>query len=268
MELGLKAGTPVTYRAGDQPNNALSLGVLEPGEIAATAGTSGVVYGISDTVRADRRSRVNSFAHVNHSTEATRLGILLCINGTGSAFRWLRERLETDYDTMNELASEVPIGCDGLCFFPFGNGVERMLENRDLGASLTHLDFNTHRDAHLARGVQEGVAFAFQYGMDVLEEVGMRPAVIRAGLQNMFSSPVFREILTSTTGVSLELYRTDGAEGAARGAAFGVGHYASLSEALTGLRRDAVFEPNPERASRYREAYRAWADELTERMSL
>ena len=268
MELGLKAGTPVTYRAGDQPNNALSLGVLEPGEIAATAGTSGVVYGISDTVRADRRSRVNSFAHVNHSTEATRLGILLCINGTGSAFRWLRERLETDYDTMNELASEVPIGCDGLCFFPFGNGVERMRENRDLGASLTHLDFNTHRDAHLARGVQEGVAFAFQYGMDVLEEVGMRPAVIRAGLQNMFSSPVFREILTSTTGVSLELYRTDGAEGAARGAAFGVGHYASLSEALTGLRRDAVFEPNPERASRYREAYRAWADELTERMSL
>ncbi len=143
-----------------------------------------------------------------------------------------------------------------------------MLKNRDLGASLTHLDFNTHRDAHLARGVQEGVAFAFQYGMDVLEEVGMRPAVIRAGLQNMFSSPVFREILTSTTGVSLELYRTDGAEGAARGAAFGVGHYASLSEALTGLRRDAVFEPNPERASRYREAYRAWADELTERMSL
>ena len=266
-ELGLKAGTPVTYRAGDQPNNALSLGVLEPGEIAATAGTSGVVYGISDTVRADRRSRVNSFAHVNHSTEATRLGILLCINGTWSAYRWLRERLETDYDMMNEQASEVPIGCDGLCFFPFGNGVERMLENRALGASMTHLDFNTHGDAYLARGVQEGIAFAFQYGMDVLRDLGMRPAVIRAGLQNMFLSPVFREILTSTTGVSLKLYRTDGAEGAARGAAFGVGHYASLSEALTGLRRDAVFEPNLERASRYREAYRAWADELTEGMS-
>jgi len=267
-ELGLKAGTPVTYRAGDQPNNALSLGVLEPGEIAATAGTSGVVYGISDTVRADPLSRVNSFAHVNHSTAATRLGILLCINGTGSAYRWLRERLETDYDKMNEQASDVPIGCDGLRFFPFGNGAERMLENRDLGASLTHLDFNTHGDAHLARSVQEGVAFAFQYGMDVLREIGMRPVVIRAGLQNMFSSPVFREILTATTGVSLELYRTDGAEGAARGAAFGVGHYASLTEALSGLRQDAVFEPNLEQAPRYREAYRAWANELTERMSL
>jgi xylulokinase len=143
-----------------------------------------------------------------------------------------------------------------------------MLENRDLGASLTHLDFNTHGDAHLARSVQEGVAFAFQYGMDVLREIGMRPVVIRAGLQNMFASPVFREILTATTGVSLELYRTDGAEGAARGAAFGVGHYASLTEALSGLRQDAVFEPNLDQAPRYREAYRAWANELTERMSL
>ena len=139
MELGLKAGTPVTYRAGDQPNNALSLGVLEPGEIAATAGTSGVVYGISDTVRADRRSRVNSFAHVNHSTEATRLGILLCINGTGSAFRWLRERLETDYDPRRKKRRRGPAGDD----------LRRLLET----ASAFHLHPSRH---DCLRAVQDG----------------------------------------------------------------------------------------------------------------
>ena len=174
-ELGLSPGTPVVYRAGDQPNNALSLNVLEPGEIAATAGTSGVVYGVSDTVRADSRSRVNSFAHVNHGGERDRLGILLCINGAGSSNRWLRETLSTSYDAMNASAAEVPVGADGLLVFPFGNGAERVLENRDPGASLANVSFNLHSRGHVARAVQEGVAFSFRYGMDVLGELGMSP---------------------------------------------------------------------------------------------
>lgn len=270
QKFGLTPGTPVVYRAGDQPNNALSLNVLEPGEIAATAGTSGVVYGVSDTVRADPRSRVNSFAHVNHSGNETetRLGILLCINGAGSSYRWLRETLSTSttsYDEMNERASAVAIGAGGLVVFPFGNGAERMLENRDPGASLAHLNFNIHDGAHLARAVQEGVAFSFRYGMDILTELGTHPRVIRAGRANMFSSPVFTDAVTGASGVSVELYRTDGAEGAARGAAVGAKHF-TLAEAFEGLECEATIEPDSERRSEYEDAYGRWSAELRERM--
>ena len=265
-ELGLPEGTPVAYRAGDQPNNALSLNVLEPGEIAATAGTSGVVYGVSDELRADPTSRVNGFAHVTHSAEATRLGILLCINGAGSANRWLRQTLSEDYETLNTLAAEVAAGADGLQFFPFGNGAERVLENRNPGAGLARLNFNVHSREHLARAVQEGVAFSFRYGMDILAELGMRPSVMRAGLANMFLSPVFRDALSASSGVSLELYRTDGAEGAARGAAVGTRYYASFAEAFAGLEREATVGPDPSRVSEYEGHYGRWARELEARL--
>jgi xylulokinase len=263
--LGLSPGTPVTYRAGDQPTNALSLNVLEPGEVAATAGTSGVVYGVTDVARPDGRSRVGSFAHVNHSVERVRLGLLLCINGTGSANRWLRQALAKEgYEGLNRLAASVPIGSGGLQFHPFGNGAERMLENQDPGASFRGLRFNDHREAHLARAVQEGVACAFRYGLEILEEVGLEVTVIRAGLGSMLLSPVFREALAALSGATLELYRTDGAEGAARGAAQGAGFYRSRAEAFQGLEIDSTITPDLERASRYREVYEAWSEGLAQ----
>lgn len=265
-ELGLSSGTPVTYRAGDQPNNALSLNVLEPGEIAATAGTSGVVYGVSDSIRADPCSRVNSFAHVNHTDDTPRLGILLCINGTGSSNRWARDLLDSSYEMMNEMAAAAPIGARGLVVLPFGNGAERMLENRDPGASVVHVSFNIHDPAHLARAVQEGIAFSFRYGMDVLAELGMRKSVIRAGQANLFLSPLFRDAVTGATGVALELYRTDGAEGAARGAAIGAGAYASATEAFHGLERELTVDPVPEHRTAYEEAYGHWLSELRRRI--
>jgi xylulokinase len=261
--LGLSPGTPVTYRAGDQPTNALSLNVLEPGEVAATAGTSGVVYGVTDVARPDPRSRVGSFAHVNHSADRARLGVLLCINGAGSANRWLRQSLAREgYEGLNQLAASVPVGSSGLLFYPFGNGAERMLENRDPGASFRGLRFNDHCEAHLARAVQEGVACAFRYGLEILEEVGLDPTVIRAGLGNMLLSGVFREALSGLSGATLELYRTDGAEGAARGAALGAGFYRSRAEAFQGLEIDSTVRPDLERASRYREIYEAWSEGL------
>jgi xylulokinase len=262
--LGLGSGTPVTFRAGDQPANALSLNVFEPGEIAATAGTSGVVYGVTDIVRADARSRVGSFAHVNHADDAVRLGVLLCVNGTGSAYRWLRRTLgETSYEELNRLGAEAPVGADGLRFYPFGNGSERMLSNLDPGASFEGLRFNSHTEAHLARAVQEGIAFSLRYGIGILEEVGLRPSVMRAGRSNLFLSPLFREALAGTTGSTLELYRTDGAEGAARGAALGSGFYRSPAEAFRGLELEGRVEPDPVIAPRYREAYEAWAEGLS-----
>lgn len=266
-ELGLAEGTLVSYRAGDQPNNALSLCVLEPGEIAATAGTSGVVYGVSDQLRSDAESRVNSFAHVNHSEALTRLGILLCINGTGSANRWVRDVTgSSGYDEANARAATIPIGSDGLRFFPFGNGAERMLRDRDPGAELIGLRFNRHSQAHFERAVQEGIVFAFRFGMDILKDLGVLPVVIRAGLGNLFQSPVFREALATLSDVSLELYDTDGAEGAARGAGIGCGHFRSHAEAFETFVRHSLVEPDGTKRQEYTDAYESWAAELEERL--
>ncbi len=265
QELGLPEGIPITYRAGDQPNNALSLNVMEPGEIAATAGTSGVVYGVSGTLKYDPPSRVNSFAHVNHTTMATRVGILLCINGTGCSNSWIRRmtgQQSVDYAHLNELASKVPIGSNGIICLPFGNGAERMLENHDIGAHLHNLQFNIHSQEHLLRAVQEGVACAFNYGIEIMHTMDMKPAVIRAGLANLFLSPIFCETLTQVAGITIELYNTDGAQGAARGAAYGAKHFTNRTEMFKGLERLKVIEPQRSQTTNYQEVYASWSSVL------
>jgi len=261
-ELGLPAGIPVAYRAGDQPNNAFSLRVLEPGEAAATAGTSGVVYGVSGRRLCDRESRVNVFLHVNHSPGRPRYGLLMCVNGAGILYRWLKGNLGSgagwDYPRMDEMAAAVPVGAEGLVFLPFGNGAERTLSNRNPGASLHGLDLNLHRREHLLRAAQEGIAFALGYGMEIMEGMGFRAESVRAGEANMFRSPVFREAFAAVTGARLEVYATDGAQGAARGAGMGAGLFRDPAEAFAGLERVAVVECEGERGEAYREAYSRW----------
>ena len=263
-ELGLAHGTPVTYRAGDQPNNALSLDVLNPGEIAATAGTSCVVYGGIGQVAHDPLSRVNPFAHVNHTAVEPRLGVLLCINGTGILNAWMRRNLMPDglsYAAMNDLAAQAPVGSDGISILPFGNGAERMLENRDTGCSIHGVNFNRHGRAHLLRAAQEGVVFSFCYGIEIMEEMGMKVDRIHAGKANMFLSPLFREALAGTTGATIELYDTDGSVGAARGAGIGAGIYRDAAEAFSTLERLEVIEPSLQDA--YKAAYQRWKSYLS-----
>ena len=263
-ELGLTEGIPVTYRAGDQPNNALSLNVFEPGDIAATAGTSGVVYGVSGKVAYDPLSRVNTFAHVNHTSKDPRLGILLCVNGTGIANAWIRRNVVPRgimYDEMNAAAEEVPVGSEGVGVLPFGNGAERMLGNRETGCGIYGLNFNIHTWKHLARAVQEGIAFSFKYGIDIMEEMGMSVGVIRAGAANMFQSKILRDTLSSVTGAVIELLDTDGAAGAARGAGIGAGIYSGREEAFATLKRIDLVEPSADR-DRYLEAYSYWKNQL------
>lgn len=263
--LGIRQGIPVSYRAGDQPNNAYSLNVLEPGEIAATAGTSGVVYGITEKVSYDDKSRVNAFVHVNHSKEAPRYGILLCINGTGSLNSWLRREVlgGMQYQEINKLAASVPIGSDGLRYYPFGNGAERILENRDPGALLQGLQFNRHGKSHMARAAQEGIVFALNYGMSVMTDLGMHLHTIRAGYANMFLSPVFAETFANTTGCQVELYNTDGAVGAARAAGVGAGYYSSFRESFAGMELVRRIEPENSRRQQSLAAYEQWKDHLT-----
>lgn len=262
-KLSLQPGIPVSYKAGDQLNNALSLNVLQPGEVAATAGTSGVIYAVTDKLFADRLSRVNAFAHVNHSKDQKRLGILLCINGTGIMNRWIKDLCgDMGYDEMNRQASQIKAGSEGLTVLPFGNGAERMLQNKIIGAHIQHIDLNKHSKAHIFRAVQEGIAFSFRYGLDIMRENNIHPTIIRAGKANMFLSNVFTVAFTNITGVAIELYDTDGAAGAARGAGFGAGIYSSVSEGFSGMNMVDSFEPQQEIQTHYHDAYHSWKNEL------
>lgn len=266
-ETGLAEGTPITYRAGDQPNNALSLNVFNPGEIASTAGTSGVVYGVLGEVNYDTKSRVNTFAHVNHTADSTRLGVLLCINGTGILNAWVRRTVAPEgisYAEMNDLAASVPIGSDGVTIIPFGNGAERVLENKETGCIVSGINFNKHSKAHIIRAAQEGIVFSFCYGMEIMEQMGMDIKKIHAGRANMFLSPLFRDTLASVSGATIELYDTDGSVGAAKGAGIGAGIYKDHDEAFASLERLQVIRPDEARQGEYREAYAAWK-ELLER---
>ena len=263
-ETGLKAGTPITYRAGDQPNNALSLNVFNPGEIASTAGTSGVVYGVLGNVNYDKKSRVNTFAHVNHTEEQTRLGVLLCINGTGILNAWVHRNItpEVGYAEMNDLAATVPIGSEGVTVIPFGNGAERVLENKEIGCSFNGVNFNKHNRAHLVRAAQEGIVFSFCYGMEIMQQMGMDIHKIHAGKANMFLSPLFRDTLAGVSGATIELYDTDGSVGAANGAGIGAGIYKDNNEAFASLDKLQVIEPDEAHRAEYLAAYARWKDIL------
>lgn len=265
-ELGLSAGTPVCYRAGDQPNNAFSLNVLQPGEIAATAGTSGVVYGVNENITYDPMSRVNTFVHVNYTKDAPRTGALLCINGTGILNSWVKKNIVPegmDYIAMNALSTEIPVGSEGLAVLPFGNGAERLLSNREPGCTFDGLNFNIHNRNHILRAVQEGIVFAFNYGIEIMRDLGINPVTVRAGNANMFLSPVFRDTLAGVTGAAIELYDTDGAAGAAKGAGVGAGIYKTPGEALKTLRQVETVYPDTACKEQYDAAYSRWKKLLT-----
>jgi xylulokinase len=257
QKLRLKTGIPVTYKAGDQPNNALSLNVLNPGEVAATAGTSGVIYGVSDQLAYDPQSRVNTFAHVNYAEQQKRLGVLLCINGTGSMYRWLKNILGSteNYLQMNDKGNQAPLGSDGLRVLPFGNGAERMLNNKMIGAHFHHIDLNLHTQGHMIRAVQEGIACAFRYGLDIMRENGMNPTVIRAGKNNLFLSELFTETFVNATGVPVELCKNDGSAGAALGAGMGAQIFSSPAQAFEHFHPVQLIEPSTQQ---FEPVYQEW----------
>ena len=269
-ELGLKAGTPISYRAGDQPNNALSLNVFNPGEIASTAGTSGVVYGVLGEANYDIKSRVNTFAHVNYQKDMERLGVLLCINGTGILNAWMRRNVAPEgisYSDMNDMMASVPVGSDGITIIPFGNGAERVLENKEIGCSIHGVNFNKHGKAHLMRAAQEGIVFSFCYGMEVMRQMGMDIHKIHAGKANMFLSELFRNTLAGVSGATIELYETDGSVGAAKGAGMGCGIYKDHDEAFATLKKLAVIEPDEKRRAEYLQAYSLWKETLLQQIN-
>ena len=266
---GLVEGIAVNYRAGDQPNNALALNVLEPGEVAATGGTSGVVYGVIDQYLYDLESRVNGFAHINHQKNDPRIGILLCINGAGIQYSWLKQQMAKDnlsYNEMETLAASIPSGSEGLRILPFGNGAERMLRNKALGAQVNNLQFNVHNRAHFFRAALEGIAFSFVYGMNILKEMGLNVQIIRVGNDNLFQSEVFAQTISNLMGCRIELIETTGAIGAAKAAGVANGHYTSLREAVGNTQLLKVYEP-VNISGQYEKAYKQWENDLLKQLS-
>ncbi|MDP9079284.1 MAG: FGGY family carbohydrate kinase [Bacteroidota bacterium] len=266
QKLNLKPGIPVTYKSGDQPNNALSLNVLNPGEVAATAGTSGVIYGVTDQLGYDKQSRVNTFAHVNYTEQQKRLGVLLCINGVGSMYRWLKQAFGAaeSYLQLNEKAAKAPLGSEGLRVLPFGNGAERMLNNKMVGAHFHNIDLNIHSQAHVIRAVQEGIAFSFRYGLDIMRENGMNPTIIRAGKNNLFLSELFTESFVNITGVPVELYKNDGSVGAALGAGIGAGIFTSPQQAFEHMHPVQLVQPSTKQLE---PAYQEWKTLLEKQLA-
>ena len=263
-DLGLRPGIRVSYRAGDQPNNAFALNVLRPGEFAATAGTSGIIYGVTDKPVADARSRVNTFAHVNHTKSNPSYGVLMSVSGTGTLYSWLKKNIVTfgsdtlTYNQMNRLADLIPAGSEGVVVLPYGKGAERTLENRSVGAAICNLDLNIHSKAHILRAGQEGIVFALKHGMEIISALGMEIKDIRAGNSNLFLSPIFCEAFATTMNTKITLFNTDGSQGAARGAGVGAGIYKSTDEAFVGLKPVKVIEPNQKKRETYLEAYLKW----------
>ena len=260
---GLAVGTEIRYRAGDQPNNALALNVFEPGEVAATGGTSGVVYAVTDSLSSKEYERVNNFAHVNYDTKNPRIGKLLCVNGAGILYRWLKENTGlSDYNEMNDLAEKVPVGSDGVVILPFGNGAERMLKNKTVGAQFLNVNLNRHHKGHLCRAALEGIAFSFVYGMEFMNNDGLNIKVLRAGNDNLFRSEIFSETISTLINQEIEIYNTTGAVGAARAAGVKNGDISAVSKSV--MENDFVkkFTPVSEKAEALQKAYKAWKTEL------
>lgn len=262
--LGLAIGTPVAYRAGDQPNNAMSLNVLKPGEIAATGGTSGVVYGVVNKPVVDKSTRVNPFAHVNYTQNDPNIGVLLCVNGAGIQYSWMKQMLareNTSYEDIERMISSVEVNSDGLRIIPFGNGAERILKNQDVGAHVINLQFNRHGKAHFYRAALEGIAYSFIYGIDIMKEMGIDVDVIKVGNDNLFQSEVFSSTIANLLGCEIEMLDTTGAVGAAKAAGVGAGFYQSLEEAFQKVTPVKVYECNHTNGV-YQSGYESWKRDL------
>ncbi len=267
-ELGLNKNAQINYRAGDQPNNAFSLNALKSGDIATTAGTSAVMYAVSSENTFDKKNRVNTFLHVNNTPKNKHNGVMLCINGSGILYQWLRKMISVSrdelvsYEVLNNEASLVKPGSEGLRFYPFGNGVERIFNNKEVNSGIENLNYNIHQPSHVIRSACEGIVFAMNYGFEVMQSIGIQGKVVRAGKDNLFLSPVFREIFVNTTQTTLELYNTSGSEGAARGAAVGFGYYKKTEDAFKSLKCIERLEPSKELSLQYQDIYKKWKQNI------
>ncbi|MFL6335582.1 MAG: xylulokinase [Pyrinomonadaceae bacterium] len=231
---GLLEGTPVVAGAGDQAAGAVGMGIVRPGAVSATIGTSGVVFAATDRPALDPKGRVHTFCHA----VPERWHVLGVSQGAGLSLRWFRDQFgagaddgRDPYERLGEEADTVPPGADGVLWAPYLMGERTPHLDPHARAALVGLNAS-HRRAHVVRAILEGVAFSLRDTFTIFEEMGVPVESIRLGGGGA-RSRVWRQIQADVYGREVELVEAD--EGAAYGAALlagvGGGAWTSVDDA-------------------------------------
>ena len=259
---GLREGTPVVAGAGDQAAGAVGMGLVRPGAVSATIGTSGVVFAATDRPALDPRGRVHTFCH------AVRGGwhVMGVTQGAGLSLRWFREQFgagdddgRDPYERLAEEAASAPPGSDGVLWAPYLMGERTPHLDPHARAALVGLNAG-HTRAHVLRAILEGVAFSLRDTLTIFGEMGVPVESIRLGGGGA-RSPLWRQIQADVYGREIELVEAE--EGAAYGAALlagaGGGAWGSVEEACAAaVRVRGRVAPEPGASRLMDERYRAF----------
>jgi xylulokinase len=252
---GLVAGTPVVAGGGDQAAQAVGVGAIEPGIVALTLGTSGVIFAATSGPLIDAQGRLHAFCHAVPGMWHL-MGVML---SAGGSLQWYRDTLAPGvaFDDLLREAEEAPPGCDGLLFLPYLTGERTPHPDPQARGSWVGLT-QRHGRGHLTRAVLEGVAFGLKDSFALLREAGLGEVRQVRASGGGAKGPLWRQILADV--LETELVTINTSEGAAYGAALlagvGAGIWADLPAAcdacvqVTGATRQ-----DSDRAEVYRRAY-------------
>jgi xylulokinase len=224
---GLKAGTPVVAGAGDQAAGATGMGIVAPGAVSATIGTSGVVFAATDRPALDAKGRLHTFCHAIPG----RWHVMGVTQAAGLSLRWFRDQFgagaddgRDPYERLSEEAARIAPGCDGLLWTPYLMGERTPYLDGKARAALVGLTAS-HTRAHVVRAILEGVAFSLRDTFTIFSEMKVPVRNIRLGGGGA-RSPLWRQIQADVYGNEIELVEAE--EGAAYGAAILAGVGAKL----------------------------------------
>lgn len=251
---GLLVGTPVVAGAGDQAAGAIGMGIVRPGSVSATIGTSGVVFAATDRPALDPKGRVHTFCHAIPD----RWHVMGVTQAAGLSLRWFRDRFGTGdihsnndqnrdpYEYLVEEAANAPVGADGLFWAPYLMGERTPHLDPHARAALIGLTAS-HTRSHIIRAILEGVAYSLRDTLSIFSELGVPAGIIRLGGGGA-RSILWQQIQADVYGQTVELVAADEgpAFGAALLAAVGVAAWASVDEACnTAVSVRARIEPEP-----------------------
>jgi len=254
---GLKAGTPVAAGAGDQGAGAVGMGILRPGSVSATIGTSGVVFAATAEPTKDPKGRLHTFCHAVPGV----WHVMGVTQSAGLSLRWLRDTFFAgcSYDALSEAAAKVPAGSEGLAWAPYLLGERTPHLDPEVRAAFTGIGMQ-HTAAHFTRAVLEGVAYSLQDTFTLFAELGIPVSGIRLGGGGARGG-LWRNIQAGVYGHAVEILTAEegGAFGCALMAGVGAGHWSSLDEAC-GVAIEVAQRIRPEaaEAAAYKTGYASW----------
>lgn len=253
-DVGLPAGIPIAAGGGDNAAAAVGTGIIAPGLVSSSIGTSGVVFAHTPGFMPDPSGRLHAFCHAVPGGYHL-MGVIL---SAGGSLRWWREVLgnKPTYDELAEIAASAPPGSEGLVFLPYLTGERTPHLDPFARGAFVGLTAR-HGLAHLTRAVMEGVVYAMNNSLEIMSALGLGPRQIRV-TGGGARGALWRQLQADVYG--MPVYQTAVDEGPAYGAALlaGVasGIFSSVEEACSVIRmRDDVTEPDPRATQRYQAYY-------------